>query len=137
MGSEIRNINILVTGSSGLVGSAIQRVVRNKEYEHITIIPVSSGVCDLTNREETCAMFERIKPTHVIHLAARVGGLFKNMNEKVQMLEDNIMMNSVVLQMCHKFGVEKCVMCLSTCIFPDKTKYPIDETMLHDGPPHA
>merc|ERR1719291_1370912 len=25
---------------------------------------------------------------------------------------------------------------LSTCIFPDKTTYPIDETMLHDGPPH-
>lgn len=25
---------------------------------------------------------------------------------------------------------------LSTCIFPDKTSYPIDETMLHDGPPH-
>ena len=25
---------------------------------------------------------------------------------------------------------------LSTCIFPDKTTYPINETMLHDGPPH-
>ena len=27
--------------------------------------------------------------------------------------------------------------CLSTCIFPDKTTYPIDEGMIHDGPPHA
>ena len=26
--------------------------------------------------------------------------------------------------------------CLSTCIFPDKTTYPIDETMIHDGAPH-
>ena len=25
---------------------------------------------------------------------------------------------------------------LSTCIFPDKTNYPINEKMLHDGPPH-
>lgn len=32
--------------------------------------------------------------------------------------------------------VEKCVSCLSTCIFPDKTSYPIDETMIHNGPPH-
>ena len=32
--------------------------------------------------------------------------------------------------------VKKCVSCLSTCIFPDKTTYPIDETMLHNGPPH-
>ena len=30
----------------------------------------------------------------------------------------------------------KVVSCLSTCIFPDKTSYPIDETMLHNGPPH-
>merc|ERR1719321_1962779 len=33
-------------------------------------------------------------------------------------------------------GVQKLVSCLSTCIFPDKTSYPIDETMLHAGPPH-
>lgn len=32
--------------------------------------------------------------------------------------------------------VKKVVSCLSTCIFPDKTSYPIDETMVHDGPPH-
>lgn len=32
--------------------------------------------------------------------------------------------------------VDKLVSCLSTCIFPDKTTYPIDETMVHDGPPH-
>ena len=37
---------------------------------------------------------------------------------------------------CIVFQVEKCVSCLSTCIFPDKTSYPIDETMIHNGPPH-
>merc|ERR1711937_32702 len=29
------------------------------------------------------------------------------------------------------------VSCLSTCIFPDKTTYPIDETMVQNGPPHT
>ncbi|RWS03243.1 hypothetical protein B4U80_06617, partial [Leptotrombidium deliense] len=33
-------------------------------------------------------------------------------------------------------NVKKCISFLSTCIFPDKTVYPIDETMLHLGPPH-
>lgn len=32
--------------------------------------------------------------------------------------------------------VKKVVSCLSTCIFPDKSSYPIDETMIHNGPPH-
>merc|ERR1712192_161616 len=45
-------------------------------------------------------------------------------------------MNDNILEICHKFGVKKLVSCLSTCIFPDKTSYPIDETMVHNGPPH-
>lgn len=38
--------------------------------------------------------------------------------------------------MAYEFGCEKVVSCLSTCIFPDKINYPIDETMVHNGPPH-
>lgn len=39
-------------------------------------------------------------------------------------------MNDNVLQVSHEIGVQKVVSCLSTCIFPDKTQYPIDETMV-------
>lgn len=45
-------------------------------------------------------------------------------------------MNDNVFEACREFGVKKLVSCLSTCIFPDKTPYPIDETMIHNGPPH-
>ena len=40
------------------------------------------------------------------------------------------------MENCRINKVTKLVSMLSTCIFPDKTSYPIDETMLHDGPPH-
>jgi GDP-L-fucose synthase len=45
-------------------------------------------------------------------------------------------MNDNIFEACRVFGVAKLVSCLSTCIFPDKTAYPIDETMIHAGPPH-
>jgi GDP-L-fucose synthase len=45
-------------------------------------------------------------------------------------------MNDNIMECCRIYKVEKLVSFLSTCIFPDKTTYPIDETMLHDGPPH-
>ena len=35
---------------------------------------------------QTQAVFERHKPTHVIHLAAMVGGLFKNMKFNLDFL---------------------------------------------------
>ena len=81
-------------------------------------------------------MFEKYKPNYVIHLAACVGGLYKNMNNKVKMLEDNLMINYNVIKCAHDYNVEKLISCLSTCIFPDKVSYPIVESMLHEGPPH-
>ncbi|NXU19232.1 FCL synthase, partial [Pardalotus punctatus] len=111
---------------------------------------------------ETKALFERHKPTHVIHLAAMVGGLFKNIRSNLDFWRTNIHINDNVLHSAHESGVQKVVSCLSTCIFPDKTTYPIDETMvripiptqnpgkvpallnslprrsqIHNGPPHS
>lgn len=39
-------------------------------------------------------------------------------------------MNDNVLQTAHENGVVKVISCLSTCIFPDKTTYPINEDMV-------
>ncbi len=88
------------------------------------------------SKEETKKMFEKYKPTHVIHLAAKVGGLFANMNYKLDFYRDNMIINDNLLHTAYETGVEKVVSCLSTCVFPDKTTYPIDEQMIHNGPPH-
>src|SRR3954451_22309929 len=64
------------------------------------------------------------------------GGLFANMRMKHTFLRENLLINDNVLQTSFENKVEKVVSCLSTCIFPDKTSYPIDESMIHDGPPH-
>ena len=113
---------ILVTGGTGLVGKAIEKVT--KEVRNLEIIFLSSKDCDLTDYSKTNELFEKIKPDYVIHLAACVGGLFKNLNSKVEMFEKNTEINLNVLKCCHKFNVKKCISCLSTCIFPDKTSSP-------------
>jgi GDP-L-fucose synthase len=51
-------------------------------------------------------------------------------------LRDNMLINDNVLHYAHEFGVSKVISCLSTCIFPDKVTYPLDETKIHLGPPH-
>lgn len=96
----------------------------------------SSKDADLRNMEQVRAMFQKYQPTHVLHLAALVGGLFINMKYKVEFLLQNLQLNNNMLQCCHEFKVEKCLSMASTCIFPDKTTYPLDETMLHNGEPH-
>ena len=70
---------VLVTGGTGLVGRAIQDVIAQDPPKGETWVFVGSKDADLTSYEETKALFERVKPTQVIHLAAFVGGLFANM----------------------------------------------------------
>lgn len=127
---------VLVTGGTGLVGQAIRHVVEQQNIPNETWVYLSSKDGDLCDPVATRAIFERVKPTHVIHLAAMVGGLFKNLRANLDFWRKNMLMNDNILSCCLAFKVEKCVSCLSTCIFPDKTTYPIDETMIHNGPPH-
>lgn len=127
---------ILVTGGSGLVGKGIQEVVARDPVDGEKWVFLSSKDANLLSEPETRALFELHRPTHVIHLAAMVGGLFANMKANSDFFRNNMKMNDNILELSHEFGVEKLVSCLSTCIFPDKTTYPIDETMVHSGPPH-
>lgn len=126
-------MKILVTGGTGLVGKAIEKISKQFSYDFIFI---GKNDCNLMNYDEVNNLFNKIKPNYVIHLAAEVGGLFKNMQYKVNMLENNLVINYNILKCSHNFGVKKLVSCLSTCIFPDKVTYPIDESYLHLGPPH-
>ncbi|CAG8457004.1 4364_t:CDS:2 [Ambispora gerdemannii] len=123
---------IIVTGGSGLVGKAIEWVIENDNGR----FGRKDGEKWIFLTKATRAIFEKYKPTHVIHLAALVGGLFKNLKYKLDFLRDNLLINDNVLHTAHEYKVEKVVSCLSTCVFPDKTTYPIDETMIHNGPPH-
>lgn len=128
------NPSILVTGGTGLVGNAIKNISHN--FNNYNFIYISSKDFNLSNMSDTINMFEIYKPIYVIHLAACVGGLYKNMNNKVEMLEKNLMINYNVIKCAHDYKVKKLISCLSTCIFPDNVTYPINESMLHDGPPH-
>lgn len=128
---------VLVTGGTGLVGSAIKDIIESStEFGNYQFCFSSSKTANLTLASETRILFERVRPTYVIHLASRVGGLFKNLNEGLRMFEDNMSINRNVVECCHEFGVRHSIHCLSTCVFPDGIEYPISEKDLHKGPPH-
>ncbi|CBH18443.1 GDP-L-fucose synthetase, putative [Trypanosoma brucei gambiense DAL972] len=127
---------VLVTGGAGLVGRAVEVVTKRNACADERWVFLSRHDADLRSMAATRCVFERHKPTHVLHLAARVGGLFKNMAAPVEMWIDNVSINNNVLECCRTYGVRKAVSCLSTCIFPERATYPIGEETLHDGPPH-
>ncbi|KAI0293924.1 hypothetical protein BC826DRAFT_1013252 [Russula brevipes] len=134
---------ILVTGGTGLVGHAIQHVIETEpegskfgRRSGETWVFIGTKDADLRDPEQAAKVFDKYKPTHVIHLAALVGGLYRNMRYKLSFLRDNMLINDNVLLCAHKTGVSKVISCLSTCVFPDEVTYPLDESKIHLGPPH-
>lgn len=123
-------MKVLVTGGSGLVGSNLKDICPTFKY-------LSSKECNLLNYVQTLKVFNDYQPDCVIHLAAKVGGLYFNQDNNIEMFEDNMLMNINVIKVCRVLEIKKFIGTLSTCIFPDKVTYPITEDQLHNGVPHS
>ena len=123
------NKKILVTGGSGLVGKHLKDIMSDAVY-------ISSEDFDLTDIGRVDAMMDFFRPNIVVHLAARVGGILDNITYPVDYLEQNILMNTNVLQKCHEYKVDRVITVLSTCAYPDVLDtYPMKEEDLFNGPP--
>ena len=119
---------ILVTGGSGLVGKSLQQIMKDAIY-------ISSKDYDLTDIQQVEQMYLDHKPTHVIHLAARVGGIMENIKYPCDFFEQNISMNTNVICMARKYNVTRLLTMISSCAYPDKVlQYPMSEDMLFAGP---
>ena len=121
---------ILVTGSTGLVGKYLQKILPEANF-------VSSKDYNLLIQEDVQKMFKELNPEIVIHLAARVGGVHHNIIEPVKYFEENILMNTLIINESYKNNTQKFLGLLSSCIYPDNIdSYPIKENCLFLGAPH-
>jgi GDP-L-fucose synthase len=106
---------VLITGGTGQLGDYLTREFTFKNRFET----VGSADYDLRNRAEVHNMFDHFRPRVVVHLAARVGGIQKNIDNRVQFLEDNVQMNTNVLQLAREFDVERVILAGSTCAYPE------------------
>lgn len=121
----------LITGSAGMLGSSLRRLLVNDDAVYLT-----REDADLTSFEATAALFRTHKPEFVIHCAAVVGGIGSNSIHSGDYFRKNILINLNVLEAARLAGVKRLISFMSTCVFPDKTEYPLKENNLHDGAPH-
>jgi len=123
------NKRILVTGGTSTVGKHLKEVIPDAIY-------VGSKDCDLTDIGKVRWLISSYTPDVVVHLAAKVGGIQDNIAKPAEYFDDNVLMNTNIVKVCHEYSVKRFVGILSTCIYPDKMQsYPMQEKDLFSGPP--
>lgn len=127
-----KNSVILITGSSGMVGSALVRRLKYLGYRNL-LTPTSKDL-DLRNQNDVDNYFKKNNIEYVFHIAGKVGGINVNIKFPGAFLYDNIIMGCNIIESARKYKIIKLLFLGSSCIFPKNISQNIKETDLMTGP---
>lgn len=122
---------ILVAGSNGLVGSAIVRNLRSKNFTNV--IEATRAKVNFTSQVETEVYIHEVKPDYVFVAAAKVGGIMANKTYPADFIYQNLMIQSNIIDTAYRSGCRKLVFLGSSCIYPKHSVIPITEDQLMTG----
>jgi len=126
-----QNSKILITGSTGMVGSAVVKLLTEMGYTNLLTPPRKE--LDLTNSQDVQTYFATNKPEYVFLIASKVGGIYANMTYRADFIFDNLMMQSNTINASKENNVTKIIFVSSGCVYPKWAENPISEDAMLTG----
>ena len=90
-------MKILVTGKNGLLSSTLRKYSENMENSQFKFIFLGRDQVNLLNSNQTNEVITANNPDLIIHTAASVGGIKYNIENKVKLLLENLLIDSHVI----------------------------------------
>jgi GDP-L-fucose synthase len=124
-------MKILVTGSTGMVGSGFIRNLENDKTNQI--VAPKRAELDLRSKSSVFSYFESVKPNIVYLIAAKVGGIQANIDSPGEFIYDNLMIQSNLIEASRVYESDKVIFLGSSCIYPRNCRQPMREQDLLTG----
>jgi len=146
---------ILVTGAAGFVGSALAVRLAGMGYtvvgcdnfndyydpalkrHRVEALLAPAGVpcetVELSDAEQTAALFDRVQPALVVHLAAQAGVRYSLKNPAVY-VQANMVAFGHILEACRKHKVDHLLYASSSSVYGANAKTPFSESDSTDEP---
>jgi GDP-L-fucose synthase len=123
---------ILITGANGFLGKHLQKSLKSRNLEFSSI---SSADYDLRIKESVYDLFNKMKPTLIFSLAAKVGGILDNKNNPATFYYDNVLINTYIYEASKDFKIKKLINVGAGCGYPLNISEPLKEEQIWDGFP--
>ena len=128
------NERIFIAGATGMVGSAIKKLLIKKGYGNKkdggAILSPNRLDLDLLDYEIVKKWFSLNNPSIVIIAAAKVGGILANSTQPYEFIFENLKIETNIIEASRLFGVKKLLFLGSSCIYPKFSRQPIKEEYL-------
>jgi GDP-L-fucose synthase len=124
--------SIFVAGHRGLVGSAIVRRLRASGFRNLVLR--DRAELNLTRQAAVESFFAEARPEYVFFAAAKVGGILANDTYPAEFLQDNLVIQTNIIDAAYRNGTRKLLFLGSSCIYPKHAPQPMPEDCLLTGP---
>ena len=133
MALEWSKERVVVTGGAGFLGGFVLEELRRRGAREI-FVPRSREY-DLVDMGAVRRLYADARPTIVLHLAARVGGIGANRANPGKFFYDNLMMGVQLIEVGRQVGLKKLVALGTICAYPKFCPVPFKEEDLWSGYP--
>lgn len=127
-----KEAKIYIAGHRGLVGSALVRNLKAKDYNNLIL--KTRKELDLLNQKAVADFFQKEKPDYVFLAAAKVGGIMANKSYPADFIYENLVIETNIINSAYKNKVKKLIFLGSSCIYPKLCPQPIKEEYLLTSP---
>jgi GDP-L-fucose synthase len=126
---------IVVTGGAGFLGRCVQAELKARGVPAESILVPLIEHYDFTREADAVRMYDDMRPTVVMHLAAEVGGIGANRDNPGRFFYSNMAMGLHLIEHARRRGLNKFVQVGTICAYPKFTPVPFKEEDLWNGYP--